>query len=241
LFDDVEGGAAKALAENQILALGLRERFMRDALSVSVKHDGARQVLILGSGYDTRAVRKKKYSDNYQVRFFEVDKANVLAYKKEVFEAHYTDPNAKYIPMDYVQENMIGILKNAGIDFNQPTHVIWEGNTMYLKKPDALKVLKQLATHIKKLSISFDYLHPEVLSGELSTEETSSMLTEFEDVGAKMVNGFSPDEIENIAHSLGLTVKTNYTCSKLARNYSVDKQPYVTEETYSMCTLSKSS
>src|SRR5689334_8499523 len=58
----------------------LRTRYLDDALDLHLRH-GYRQVLILGAGLDTRAVRKSAPG----VAYFEIDDVTTLAWKQECY------------------------------------------------------------------------------------------------------------------------------------------------------------
>ena len=62
-----------------------------------------RQVVILGAGLDTRAVRKRSPG----VTYFEIDDAATLNVKHACYQHHGFDVNVKFIPGNYVADGMM--------------------------------------------------------------------------------------------------------------------------------------
>ncbi len=93
LFDDPQaallaGPAGEALLaeagpETAVPSIAIRTRFFDDAIRAAVAR-GIRQVVLLGAGLDPRAYRLDLAGDGPPVRWFEVDRAPVLAHKRQV-------------------------------------------------------------------------------------------------------------------------------------------------------------
>lgn len=95
--------------------------------------EGARQVVLLGAGFDTRAWRMPELAG---VRVFEVDHPDTQATKRAraaglpVLAASVT-----YAPVDFARDRLVDALAAAGHAAEQPTVWIWEGVVMYLLDP----------------------------------------------------------------------------------------------------------
>ncbi|GEM_PF-1587685 len=216
------------------LALAVRHKFFNKALSAHVKNCSKRieQVVILGSGYDTRPVRKKKYP----VKYFEIDKPEVLANKKRIYDEHKIDTNAKYIGIDYLNENFVKHLIDAGIDLSIPTHFIWEGNTMYLSPDQVKTVLCQIKDAFKgTVYISFDYMGKATIDKIKRVNEVTNMMDKFKSARAPMINGY--DNIKALADEAGMILLENHVCSDLTTQYGVGDNPYESQKDYHFCTL----
>jgi O-methyltransferase involved in polyketide biosynthesis len=74
--------------------------------------EGARQVVILGSGLDTRAARLARKG----VRFFEIDDGRTLRLKRARLAAAGLRPHVAWIPGDYLADDLIDRLRAAGCD-----------------------------------------------------------------------------------------------------------------------------
>ena len=91
---------------------------------------GARQLVILGAGYDGRAWRMSELAG---VRVFEVDRPATQADKRtRVAELPPPIALVSFVPIDFEHESLGAVLERAGHDRSVPTCWIWEGVVMYL-------------------------------------------------------------------------------------------------------------
>lgn len=219
------------------LAIAVRHKFFTKEISKSIKSESnpTKQVILLGSGYDTRAVRKKKYSQQFGVKFFEVDQNEVLNKKQKIYQQHQIDPNATYIGIDYIKADLIEELRKAGADFSVPTHIIWEGNTFYLTPEQIEKVLTDLKLAFTgQLFVSFDYIQKE--SNKIA--EVKAFKQNLKEANAEMKSDVS-DFKQEITEKLGFTVKNHTSCSEMTKEYGVGDNPYESQKNYYLCTLRK--
>lgn len=114
----------------------LRTRYFDDRLDEQLAN-GCRQVVILGSGLDTRAVRKRKPD----VAYFEIDDPSTVSFKRGHLAERGIDAPINFIAGDYVAAGVLPLLEANGFNCDLPSFFIWEGNTMYLTEADAMKVL----------------------------------------------------------------------------------------------------
>ncbi|MER8044495.1 class I SAM-dependent methyltransferase [Streptomyces sp. NPDC094032] len=108
---------------------GLRTRVLDDFVLGSV-HDGARQVVLLGAGLDTRAFRLDLPSDCV---VFEIDRAGVLAFKQRVLTVLSAAPRTKRVPVPVdLREDWVTALTSTGFDPAAPSVWLAEGLLFYL-------------------------------------------------------------------------------------------------------------
>src|SRR5215831_11436710 len=131
----------------------IRTKYLDDMLEKQLRSN-VRQVVILGAGLDTRAVRKRSAA----VSYFEIDDPATLRLKQACYERHGFDINVTFIPGDYVRDGLITLLARSGFAFDVPTCLIWEGNTMYLPRDYTKQVLAELKRHVRRFELSFDYM-----------------------------------------------------------------------------------
>ncbi|MEU2234537.1 class I SAM-dependent methyltransferase [Streptomyces vietnamensis] len=111
---------------------GLRTRVLDDFVLGPV-HDGARQVVLLGAGLDTRAFRLDLPSDCV---VFEIDRAGVLAFKQQVLTDRSAAPRAKRVPVPVdLRADWVTALTSAGFDPAAPSVWLAEGLLFYLPGP----------------------------------------------------------------------------------------------------------
>src|SRR6478752_8327811 len=108
-----------------------RSRFSEDALAAGVAR-GTRQVVVLGAGLDTFALRNP-FPD---VRVFEVDFPATQAWKRErLREAGLSVPDTlTFAPVDFERESLGDGLARAGFRNDRPAFFQWLGVTPYLTR-----------------------------------------------------------------------------------------------------------
>ena len=190
----------------------IRTKYFDDMLEKQLLAD-YRQVVIMGAGLDTRAVRK--HAD--AVTYFEIDEAATLAVKQACYAQHGFDVNLKFIPGNYVTDGLIDLLAGNGFDFDLPTYVIWEGNTMYLPQDCVRRVLTQLRNHVRRFRLSFDYMAESVITGTTGDPGISRLVDSFADMGAPWISGIR--DVNTLARDLGLRVVENLRTAELFEAY----------------------
>jgi methyltransferase (TIGR00027 family) len=129
-----------------------------DAALLDALHGGARQVVVLGAGFDSRGYRFQ--SRLRGVRFMEVDYGPTQAYKKRrVKEILGAMPsNVFYVPMDFTKDSLLEQLRKAGYSAQQNTFFLWEGVVFYLPESAVKDTLHFVRDHAAPGStIAFNY------------------------------------------------------------------------------------
>ncbi|HYV98700.1 MAG TPA: SAM-dependent methyltransferase [Gemmatimonadaceae bacterium] len=104
---------------------------VRDAVA-----GGARQLVILGAGYDGRAWRMPELAG---VSVFEVDHPATQREKRaRVSKLPAAIGTVAFVPIDFERESLANVLAMAGHNPAVPTCWIWEGVVMYLTR-DAMR------------------------------------------------------------------------------------------------------
>jgi len=117
-----------------VLYMQVRTRLIDDALRAFLA-TGGRQVVLLGAGYDSRALRMPELVD---ANVFEVDHPATQGHKKRVLDRLAVDSPVTYVTWDFEARPMDDLpdaLADAGLDRADPVFTIWEGVTMYLTEP----------------------------------------------------------------------------------------------------------
>jgi methyltransferase (TIGR00027 family) len=211
----------------------IRTRYLDDSLDQQIA-SGCRQVVILGAGLDTRAVRKQAPG----VVYYEIDNADTLSFKRARLEAAgYRAPDI-FIPGNYVTQGVLPLLKANGFNCSEPSFFIWEGNTMYLTKEMNLNVLIELREAMRAFSISFDYMSEAVINYATGEADITRFVERFAAMGAPWQFGI--DDLLAFAEQAGLIVTDNVTTAELHRRYwpgrSIGTRMF---DHYSLCTLSR--
>ena len=112
------------------------------------------QILILGSGLDTRAYRFKELKS---CKIFEVDLASVQDFKKAKIEKHFGSlpSNVSYVAIDFNSQTLDEVLKQNNFDYTKTTFIIWEGVTQYITKEAVESELSKLSELEKEKVVPF--------------------------------------------------------------------------------------
>ena len=151
--------------------------------------DGARQVVLLGGGFDMRAhILARPGAD-----FFEVDQKAVLEFKRTVLAGHGIE-QAPSVLGNYLEVDVPDGLAEIGFDLGAPTLMVWEGNTMYLPPESIMPFLNRLASAMPTFRIAFDYFSVDLQDrDQLESDEDRERLEGVEKaMGASFPTGF-PD------------------------------------------------
>ena len=117
---------------------------------------GARQLVILGAGFDARAHRMRELADSV---VFEVDYPSTQSLKrKKASKLGLSACELRYAACDFETVSLDQALASVGFEPGAPSVWIWEGVTMYLPEPailGTLGVLERLAAPSSTLIVSY--------------------------------------------------------------------------------------
>jgi methyltransferase (TIGR00027 family) len=145
--------------------LVLRTGFFDEAVVRALNQD-VRQVVILGAGYDARALRFHTPG----VRFFEVDHPATQADKRARLEQVGASLDGiTFVAADFTEPGLAGALAAAGHDPSQRSQFLCEGVLRYLPEHwvhELLRVAAQLATPASELAVSISTRGGEPRAGD---------------------------------------------------------------------------
>jgi hypothetical protein len=125
---------------------------------------GIAQFVILGAGFDTRALNLPK---NAPVRSFEVDTPATQAAKRELLaKAEIDSTRVALVSANFETEDWLTKLIDAGFDPTQSALFVWEGVTMYLDREAVNDTLHKIAGTAKGSAVAFDYFTSDVLESQ---------------------------------------------------------------------------
>jgi methyltransferase (TIGR00027 family) len=207
-----------------------RTRYFDDMLDSQIAA-GIGQVVILGAGLDTRAVRKQSAG----VRYFEIDDPATMELKRQCYSDARINADVRLIPGNYVTDGLIDLLRSNGFEFDVPTYLIWEGNVMYMPLANDKETMRQLKRYVKRFRLSFDYLSESVITKTTGDASLTVLVESFEAMDAPWVSGI--DDIHSLADELDLPVVENTTTGELYRKYRGRPAWSPIFRHYSICTL----
>lgn len=161
ILDDEARAALPAFAtdtsqRSMRLFVAVRSRFSEEAMAACIAR-GVRQVVILGAGLDTFALR----NTNADVTVFEVDYPATQAWKRErLAEAGIAlPPSLTFAPVDFEGQSLSDGLAAAGFRNDRPAYFQWLGVTTYLTREAIVATLDFVAA-ISGSEVVFDYAEP---------------------------------------------------------------------------------
>jgi len=198
--DVLQFANAHPLASIGRLFTAARSRIAEDASSRAVER-GVRQIVILGAGLDTFALRNPHGA---QIRIYEVDHPATQAGKCErLAEAQIAlPPWLIFAPVDFEQDEVGEKLVAAGFRQNAPAFFTWLGVTPYLTQNAIGRTLDYISS-IRNSEVVFDYMEPpEGFSEELRQIE-KARAEQLEKMGERSLSRFEPAGIATLLRSHG--------------------------------------
>jgi len=176
-----------------ILYMQVRTRVIDDALRAFIAAGGT-QLVILGAGFDCRALRLPELAD---IRVLEVDHPATQARKRSVLDQLGARSHADYVTWEFEarpMEDLPDILDEAGLDLAKPAFTIWEGVTMYLTEPaidTSLRAIRAWSGPGSQLALTY-FAKTRIEKPSLLTRAMAAVVATF---GEPWKFGWKPEEL----------------------------------------------
>ncbi|MBN1267407.1 MAG: SAM-dependent methyltransferase [Anaerolineales bacterium] len=178
------------------------------------------QVVVLGAGMDTRALR---FEDrNPGARIFELDIPATQQPKLEILNRKgVTLPEALvFVPIDFNKQSLSEALHAAGFVENQKTLFLWEGVTMYLTAEAVDATLAFIRENCAEGSrVVFDYIYGSVLRQENKYYGEKEIFNRVSKAGEGWTFAIEEGEIEGFLSGRGFKVEAHYTPPELEKAF----------------------
>ena len=203
----------------------LRTKAFDEVFSRFVDRQPRAQVVILGSGFDSRALRFRKSLVLNNVRVFEVDLQGMIDHKRAVIQQHsLPDDRAVYVPCNFDRDSFLDRLLECGLEPQRRTLVLWEGVTYFLT-PAQIDIAMRDISSLSELSVDvyLDYAFGSYIDGSVSyygADELKRILTE---IGEPHHFGLEADDVERFFLSRGYMLLANYTSQMLEARFLRDE------------------
>jgi methyltransferase (TIGR00027 family) len=163
----------------------------------------ARQLVLLGAGFDTRAYRLPSAQ---RVITFELDYPETSRAKQAVLhqEIGRLSKQVRFVQIDFNCQSIGDVLAQAGFDKTQPACFVWEGVTNYLTTEAVDSVLRQIARTATGSVLLFTYIHRDVLDHPERFFGARKLTSRLQSYGEPWTFGLYPEEIEGYLASRGL-------------------------------------
>lgn len=181
-----------------------RTKYIDDQLESTISN-GVKQVIILGAGFDTRALRLGFLKS---IPVIEIDHPNTSNFKATIYKKRIGQlpENVAFYQIDFNQQSLDELAEQHNFDFSIPTTVIWEGVTNYLSE-DAIKSTFGFIQKFTKNSYAiFTYVHQNILENPGSFLGGEKLLNDLNKLEEKWTFGFQPEELSNYLKSFDMKI-----------------------------------
>jgi methyltransferase (TIGR00027 family) len=184
-----------------------RTRLIDDTWCQALR-DGIRQIVILGSGFDCRPYRLPEVPSAV---IFEVDHPLTLASKLARLREFVPKVplNVCFVEVDFNQESLPEVLKEANFSTFLPALFLWEGVTHYLSAEAVDSVLRFVGTLSSGSRILFTYVHGGALDGSGEFAGAESLLRRVAQLGEPWTFGLCPNQVPDFLRKRGLELDSD--------------------------------
>lgn len=198
-----------------------RTRYIDDLLQQTIQQ-GAQQVLILGAGFDTRALRLDCLSG---IPVIEIDHPNTARKKMATLQKKLGRlPNhVQYWQIDFNKESLHDLAARQQLNYSLPTTIIWEGVTNYLNEQainSTFAFAKQFATGS---FIIFTYVHQQVLVAPQTFFGAPQLLKDLDELEEHWTFGFEPSALSAYLDRYNLVLLEDFGASDYRDKYLPDR------------------
>ena len=172
-----------------------RTRLIDDWIVEAVAAAGVRQVVLLGAGFDCRALRLPSLA---KIPTFELDRPQLLGEKRKRLGASIeaAHPNLRWVSVDFLRDDLAVRLKASGFMNGARTLVLWEGVTNYLDAGTVAGVFDLVARVCAPGSrMIFTYVHAGVLDGRFQATGIDALFARLAASNERWTFGFWPVEL----------------------------------------------
>ena len=207
--------APSGIYEYVIARTKIFDRYFLEALQ-----DGVSQIVILGAGMDTRALRFA--AQNMGTRIFEVDQPGVQQSKLQILRRKNVlmPVELVFVPMDFNTQDLGLKLAAAGFKTNQRTLFLWEGVCMYLQADAVDRMLAFIHGAAGQDSmIVFDYVLASVLRKEHKLYGEEQIYTTVAGTGEGWRFGIEEGMLGPFLAQRGYHLLKHYTSQDMQREF----------------------
>ena len=215
------------VARTFVVYMQVRSRTFDDVVMKFIEEEGGRQIVILGAGFDCRAVRLVKRDD---VKVFEIDHPATQARKKRVLSEAGATSHATYVEWDFAKRHVRELpaaLAALGFDASKPSCTLWEGVTMYLNEVAIDASVRAVHAYASPGSaFVFNYVEAETLAKPSLLGHLASFVVNR--AGEPFTWGFNPAQLPAWLAERGWVVEWNKGLRQLATELLTKRPDVVT-------------
>lgn len=196
----------------------VRTRAIDDLVCGAIR-SGARQLVLLGAGFDSRGCR---LDEAREIEVFEVDHPTTQRVKRERLHAcrGKLPTNIKYVSVDFERDAIEARLIESGYNPAIQSVVVWEGVIDYLTDSAVQSTLTVLARLLAPYSLLiFTYTHKSALDGSKTFHGARRWRYLSRVSGEPFIFGFDPDMLAEVLKSHSLLLQSDASTAEIAQRY----------------------
>lgn len=194
-----------------------RTRILDDAF-VRALDESFPQVVILGAGFDTRALRF--HGRNRNTKVYELDIDSTQSAKLGVYQRKHVElpDELRFVSIDFDTQDLGTTLSAAGYRDGVKTLFLWEGVTMYL----TAEAVHRTLDFVKRSAASgselvFDYVRADVVRGTSRLYGDRRAAKTVSDTGEAWTFGLEQGDAESLLAARGFTMRAHYSAEDMER------------------------
>lgn len=194
-----------------------RTKYIDDLLLSSI-NKGVKQVVILGAGFDTRALRLDFLKT---IPVIEIDHPNTSNFKAEVYKKHLgkLPENVQFYQIDFNKQSLDELATQHNFDLSVPTTIIWEGVTNYLTAEAVANTFSFISKFAQNSTIIFTYVHKDILENPESFLGGKKLLKDLNNLEEKWTFGFKPEELSGYLNQFDLHLTEDLGAAEYRNRY----------------------
>jgi methyltransferase (TIGR00027 family) len=199
----------------------VRTRMIDDLVCEAIR-DGARQLVLLGAGFDSRAYRLEEVEGAGGIKTFEVDHPATQRAKRERLADGLgrLPENVRFVEVDFEKDDLELALAKAGFDGKTRSVVLWEGVVSYLTEPAVSGNLAVLARLLAPGScLIFTYVHKGALDGSMRFSGSDRWKSWVKRSGEPFIFGFDPATLAETLRPYGFLLRSDASTAEAAGHY----------------------
>jgi methyltransferase (TIGR00027 family) len=218
LIESYGDGAPWILLENRLF-LPFRARYAEDLVE-EAHREGVRQLIVLGAGLDSFALRRPP--SLLDLRVYEVDHPATQRWKRRRL-AEIGDPlpeSLSFVECDFEKTSVPAALQGTTFRAHEPAVVSWLGVVYYLTRETVRRALRELAELLAPGSaVVLDYQFPMDAVPQRYRDIFAQQSAYLKGAGEPQVNRYLPDEMGAELQAAGFAKAELPTREELERRY----------------------
>jgi methyltransferase (TIGR00027 family) len=191
-----------------------RTRLIDDWTRDAVR-DGLRQVVIMGAGFDCRALRLGELHDTPVI---ELDRPQMAILKSRLLADVAADQIVR-APIDFLREKPEERLEESGYSSHVRTLFIWEGVTNYLDATSVDATFETFSGAAPGSRVIFTYVHADAISGQFPAPGLVDLLARMRRIGETWTFGFRPERLSEYLARRGFRLVADLGAAEYRARY----------------------